>query len=109
MKIKKNDLVKVISGNAKGSEGKVLKVFPETGRVIVEKIHLVKRHTRKQQGSGGAQQGGIVEKEAPIHVSDVILVCPKCGKPTRTSVIVLGDGTKARQCKKCKEMLSDQG
>jgi ribosomal protein L24 len=61
MKIKKNDLVKVISGNAKGSEGKVLKVFPDTGRIIVEKVHLIKRHTRKQQGSGGAAQGGIVD------------------------------------------------
>lgn len=107
MKIKKNDLVKVISGNDKGAEGKVLKVFPEAGRIIVEKVHLVKRHTRKQQGQGG-QQGGIVEKEAPIHISDVMLVCPKCGKSTRTSVIVLGDGSKARKCKKCQEMLSEQ-
>jgi len=107
MKIKKNDLVKVISGNSKGSEGKVLKVFPETGRIIVEKVHIIKRHTRKQQTQGG-QQGGIVEKEAPIHISDVVLVCPKCGKPTRTSVIVLADQTKARRCKKCNEMLSDQ-
>jgi large subunit ribosomal protein L24 len=108
MKIKKNDLVKVISGNSKGLEGKVLKVFPEGGRVIVEKVHMIKRHTRKQQGRGGGQQGGIVEKEAPIHISDVMLVCPKCGKATRTSVVILGDGSKARQCKKCKEMLSDQ-
>jgi len=107
MKIKKNDLVKVISGNSKGAEGKVLKVFPETDRIIVEKVHLVKRHTRKQQGQGG-QTGGIVEKEAPIHISDVMLVCPKCGKATRTSVIVLGDGSKARKCKKCQEMLSEQ-
>jgi large subunit ribosomal protein L24 len=54
------------------------------------------------------QQGGIVEKEASIHVSDVVLVCPKCGKPTRTGVIILGDGSKARQCKKCQEMLAEQ-
>jgi|WetSurMetagenome_2_1015567.scaffolds.fasta_scaffold17219_6 large subunit ribosomal protein L24 len=108
MRIKKNDLVKVISGNAKGSEGKVLKVFPEGGRIIVEKVHMIKRHTRKQQNRGGGQQGGIVEKEAPIHISDVMLVCPKCGKPTRTSVIILGDGSKARKCKKCQEMLSEQ-
>jgi large subunit ribosomal protein L24 len=106
MKIKKNDLVKVISGNYKGLEGKVLKVFPETDRIIVEKVHLIKRHMRKQSGQG--QQGGIVEKEAPIHVSDVMFVCPKCSKPTRTSIIVLADGSKARRCKKCKEMLSDQ-
>jgi len=107
MKIKKNDLVKIISGNYKGSEGKVLKVFPETDRVIVEKVHLIKRHLRKQRGQ--VQQGGIVEKEAPIHVSDVMLVCPKCSKPTRVSISLLADGSKARQCKKCKEILSDQG
>ena len=106
MKIKKNDLVKVISGNYRGLEGKVLKVFPASDRIIVEKVHIIKRHLRKQRGQ--VQQGGIVEKEAPIHVSDVVLVCPKCGKPTRTSVLVLGDGSKARQCKKCKEMLAEQ-
>jgi large subunit ribosomal protein L24 len=104
-RIKKNDLVRVISGNYTGLEGKILKVFPETERVIVEKVHLVKRHLRKQQGQG--QQGGIVEKEAPIHISDVMFVCPKCSKATRTNVIILADGSKARQCKKCKEMLSD--
>lgn len=107
MKIKKNDLVKVISGNFKGLEGKVLKVFPEKERIIVEKVRLVKRHTRLQRGQ--VQQGGIIEKEAPIHISDVKLICPKCNKPTRTSSVVLADGSKARQCKKCKEILSDQG
>jgi len=106
MKIRKNDLVKVISGNSKGLEGRVLKVFPDTDRVIVEKVRLVKRHTRVQRGQ--VQQGGIVEKEAPIHVSDVKLVCPKCSRPTRTAVSVLADGSRARQCKKCKEILSDQ-
>jgi large subunit ribosomal protein L24 len=106
MKIKKNDLVKVISGNYRGLEGKVLKTFPSSDRVIVEKVHLIKRHLRKQRGQ--VQQGGIVEKEAPIHVSDVVLVCPKCGKPTRTGILILADGTKARQCKKCQEMLAEQ-
>ena len=106
-RIRKNDLVRVISGNYAGAEGKVLKVFPKSERVIVEKVHLIKRHLRKQGGQ--SPQGGIVEKEAPIHVSDVMLVCPKCSKPARTSIIVLADGSKARQCKKCKEMLSDQG
>jgi large subunit ribosomal protein L24 len=106
MKIKKNDLVKVISGNCRGQEGKVLKVFPDTGRIIVEKVHLIKRHMRKQSGQG--QQGGIVEKEAPVHVSDVMLVCPKCSKPTRTGVVILADGSKARRCKKCNEMLAEQ-
>jgi len=107
MKIKKNDLVKVVSGNYRGMEGKVLKTFPDSERVIVEKVHLIKRHLRKQQSQ--VQQGGIVEKEAPIHVSDVMLICPKCSKPTRTSISLLADGSKARQCKKCREILSDQG
>jgi large subunit ribosomal protein L24 len=107
MKIKKNDLVKIISGNYRGMEGKVLKTFPHDDRVIVEKVHLIKRHLRKQRGQ--VQQGGIVEKEAPIHVSDVMLICPKCSKPTRTSISLLADGSKARQCKRCREILSDQG
>jgi len=81
MKIKKNDMVKVISGNARGKTGKVLKVFPETDRIIVEKVNLIKRHTR--QTSQG-QQGGIIEKEAPIAISNVLLICPKCNRPTRT-------------------------
>ncbi len=106
MKIKKNDLVKVVSGNYRGMEGKVLKVFPDKERVIVEKVHLIKRHLRKQRGQ--VQQGGIVEKEASIHMSDVVLVCPKCSRPTRTSIALLADGSKARQCKKCKEILGDQ-
>ena len=76
-------------------------------RIIVEKVHLIKRHMRKQRGQ--VQQGGIVEKEASIHVSDVMLVCPKYSKPTRTSISLLADGSKARQCKKCKEILSDEG
>jgi large subunit ribosomal protein L24 len=87
-------------------EGKILKVFPSRDRIIVEKVHLVKRHLRKQGGQ--VQSGGIVEKEASIHASDVMLICPKCNKPTRAAISFLADGSKARQCKRCKEMLSDQ-
>lgn len=105
MRIKKNDMVRVISGNAKGNEGKVLKVFPDTNRIIVEKVRLIKRHTRQQSQQ---DRGGIVEKEAPIDISNVILVCPKCGKPSRTSMAKLADGRKVRRCKKCKETLSDE-
>jgi large subunit ribosomal protein L24 len=107
MKVKKNDLVKVISGNYKGMQGKILKVFPATDRIIVEKVHLVKRHLRQQRGQG--QQGGIVEKEATIHVSDVMLICPKCNRPTKAGISLLADGSKARQCKRCNEILSDKG
>jgi large subunit ribosomal protein L24 len=105
MRIKKNDMVKVVAGNARGREGKVLKVFPDTHRIIVEKVNLVKRHTRQ---TGQGQQGGIIEKEAPIDASNVVLVCPKCNRPTRTGVTKLADGRKVRQCKKCRETLSDE-
>jgi len=104
MNIVKNDTVKVISGNHKGKVGKVLKVFPKSNRVIVEKVQLVKRHTKPRSQS---DQGGIIEKEAPIHVSAVILVCPKCSNPSRTGVGTLSDGTKVRMCKSCNEMLAN--
>ena len=102
MRIIKNDTVKVISGNQKGKTGKVLKVFPKKNRIIVEKVRLVKRHQRKRSVT---DQGGIVEKEAPIHTSNVLLVCPKCSKPSRTGVGLLADGKKVRVCKSCSEML----
>lgn len=105
MRIKKNDTVRVISGNARGREGKVLKVYPENGRIIVEKVNLIKRHTRQ---TSQADQGGIIEKEAPIDISNVMLVCPKCHKLTRTGITGLADGRKVRQCKKCEETLSDE-
>ena len=102
IKIIRNDTVKVIGGNNKGKIGKVLKVFPKTNRIIVEKVQLVKRH---QKPRSQQDPGGIIEKEAPIHVSNVLLVCPKCSKPTRTGVGQLADGKKVRVCKSCKEML----
>jgi len=103
MRIVKNDTVKVISGNHKGKVGKVLKVFPDTNRIIVEKVRLVKRHTRPRSQT---EKGGIIEKEAPIHISNVLLVCPKCSKPTRTGTGVLTDGSKVRVCRSCNEMLT---
>ncbi len=103
--IVKNDTVKVISGNHKGKIGRVLKVFPKTRRVIVEKVAMVKRHTRPRSQR---DQGGIIEKEAAIHVSNVMLVCPKCSKPTRTGVGQLSDGKKVRICKQCSEMLANE-
>ena len=104
MRIKKNDMVRVMSGNDRGKEGKVLKVFPEKDRVIVEKINLIKRHQRPTQIN---PQGGIVEKEAPIHASNVMLVCPNTKKPTRIGKETLSDGSRARVSKKSGEMLSD--
>lgn len=105
MNIKKNDTVKVIAGNYKGKIGKVLKVFPEKERVLVEGVNIVKKHVRK---SSRYPQGGIIEMEAPIHVSNVMLICPKCGEATRVghAKLVSADGKKGkmRVCKKCGEM-----
>lgn len=99
--VKKNDLVEVIAGRDKGKRGKVLRVIPKTQRVLVERINIVKRHTRPGRIS---QQGGILEREAPIHVSAVMLVCPKCDRPARYGKAILADGRKVRVCKKCGEV-----
>ena len=103
--IVKNDTVKVLSGNHKGKTGKVIMVLPDKDRVIVEKIQLVKRHTKPRSQT---QPGGIIEKEASIHISNVMLVCPKCGKPARTSIKTMQGGRKARVCGKCEEMISGE-
>lgn len=99
--IKKNDQVKVIAGKEKGKTGKILTVMPKKGCVIIEKVNFVKRHTRP---SGQARQGGILEKEAPIHISNVMVVCNKCNLPVRVGQKILEDGKKARYCKKCGEL-----
>ena len=91
MKIRKNDNVMIISGNDKGKTGKVLKVFPKVSRVIVEGINLRKRHTKPSQKN---PQGGIIEKEAPIHFSNIMLLDPKTNEPTRLgSQIILDENT----------------
>ncbi len=96
-RIKKNDTVIVITGKEKGKSGRVYKVMPEKGRVLVEKLNIVKRHSRPTAAN---RQGGIVEMEAPIEASNVMLVCPKCSKPARVSYGYDGD-SKVRVCKKC--------
>jgi large subunit ribosomal protein L24 len=106
MQILKNDNVLVISGNAIGKQGKVLKVFPDRNRVIIENVNLVKRHSRPSQKN---PQGGIVQKEGAIHASNVMVICPKCGQPTRTAASHVIDATsgkrkKMRVCKQCQEM-----
>jgi large subunit ribosomal protein L24 len=101
--IRKNDKVKVLAGKEKGRQGKVLKVFREKDTALVERLNMVKRHTKA--GGRAGQQGGIIEKEAPIRISKLMLVCPKCSKPTRTGVKVLEDGSRVRYCKKCSEQL----
>ena len=102
LRVRKNDTVLILSGNHKGKKGKVLKVFPNTNRVIVEGVNIIKRHTRASQKN---PQGGIVEKEASITISNVIVICTKCNTPTRIGSRLLEDGKHVRMCKKCGEMV----
>jgi len=101
MLIKKKDKVIVISGDEQGKSGEVLKVFRDKGTVLVTKINFVKRHTKPTQGD----PGGIKEKEAPVKLSSVMLICPKCNKPGRPKSGKFPDGKKARICRKCGEMI----
>ncbi|MFQ5839802.1 MAG: 50S ribosomal protein L24 [Candidatus Methylomirabilales bacterium] len=100
--VRKNDHVAVIAGKDRGKRGKVIRVIPKTGRVIVERINVVKRHTRP---SKPGQQGGVLEKEAPLPVSNIMVVCGKCDRPVRMSHSFLADGRKVRVCKKCGESI----
>ncbi|MBN1104965.1 MAG: 50S ribosomal protein L24 [Deltaproteobacteria bacterium] len=100
--IRKNDKVIVLAGKEKGKIGTVLKVDAEKGRAIVEKTNMVKRHSKP---GGKKAQGGIIEKEAPVHISNLMLVCNKCAEPARMGKKILEDGSKARVCKKCGEQL----
>jgi large subunit ribosomal protein L24 len=102
--VKKNDLVMVVAGKEKGKSGKVLSVLSKKNRVIVEKVNFVKRHTRPGAKS---RQGGIVEREGTIHISNVMIMCSKCNKETRVGKKALEDGKKARICRKCGEILPD--
>ncbi len=104
MRVKKGDMVVVMAGNDRGKEGKVLKVYPDKNRIIVEKVNLIKRHTK---ASRDVPQGGILEKEGPINASNVMLVCPTTGRPTRIGMEILSDGSRTRVSKKSGEMLND--
>jgi len=97
--IRKNDSVLVTTGKDRGKRGRVLKVLPEKNRLIVEGVNFVKRHTKPNPQRG--IKGGIMEREASLHASNVQLVCPECGRPTRVGRRVLGDGRKVRICRKC--------
>tara|TARA_B100000029_G_scaffold154779_1_gene150071 strand:+ start:257 stop:589 length:333 start_codon:yes stop_codon:yes gene_type:complete len=97
--IRKNDNVVVVSGKDRGKRGRVLQLVPGKNRLIVEGVNIVKRHTRPNPGQN--VKGGIVESESALHVSNVQLVCPECGAPTRLGRRLLGDGRKVRICRKC--------
>lgn len=100
--IKKNDTILVITGKEKGKKGRVLSVSPLKDQLLIEKVNIIKRHMKP---SRKYTQGGIIEKEAPLNISNVMLVCPKCSKPTRIGNSLLQDGRKVRMCKKCREVI----
>ena len=98
MQIKKNDNVLVPAGKEKGKRGRVIAVYPRENRVLIEKLNMIKRHTRPNQQ---LRQGGIVEKENAISAANVKLICAKCDKPTSIARKAQGDGTRVRVCKAC--------
>jgi large subunit ribosomal protein L24 len=99
VKIKKNDQVLVLAGKDAGARGRVLRVLPEENRALVERVNVIKRHTRPNPNRG--IQGGVLEREAPVHLSNLMVICPQCGKPSRLGRKRLEDGRGTRVCKKC--------
>jgi large subunit ribosomal protein L24 len=101
-RIKKNDTVMVIAGRERGKTGKVLRVLPAKERVLIERLNLVKRH---QKPRGPQSPSGIVEKEAPIHLSNIMIMCDKCNAPVRMGKRDLEDGRSVRVCRRCGDQL----
>lgn len=97
--VRKNDTVVVVGGKDRGKRGRVLRVVPEVNRVVIEGVNFIKRHTRPNPQQN--VKGGVVEREAPLHASNVQIVCPECGSPTRIGRTLLEDGRKVRVCRKC--------
>lgn len=100
-KIRRDDTVQVISGDHAGERGKVLRLLAKEQRVVVQGVNLVIKHQRRTRQS----DGGRIEREAPLHVSNVALVCPRCDAPRRVGIVTREDGTRRRYCKKCKEVI----
>ena len=108
MKVHKGDTVLVVSGKDKGAKGKVLRAFPTRNRILVEGVNRIKKHTAVSANERGAQSGGIVTQEASIHVSNVMVVCSACAKPTKVGYKYIeseGKQKKVRFCKKCNEVM----
>lgn len=101
-RLKKGDTVLVIAGKEKGKTGKLLRLVLEKNRATVERLNMVKRH---RKGRGPQAVGGIIEKEAPLHLSNLMLVCDRCNKPTRVGARRLEDGSRARTCRRCSEII----
>jgi large subunit ribosomal protein L24 len=102
MEIRKNDTVLVIAGKDRGKKGKVRFAYPKKERILVEGINFIKKHSR---ATGAARQAGIIEREAPIHVSNVMLMCSKCNHPARIGFTTLADGRRVRICRACGEVI----
>ena len=102
MRVKKGDTVAVLGGKDRGKRGKVLRVFPKEGKAIVEGISFIKKHVRRKREDG---QGGIIQMEGLINLSNLAIFCKGCNKPVRVGFTKLADGTKSRLCKKCKEII----
>ena len=102
MKIRRDDTVLVVAGKDRGKKGKVRQALPKESRVVVEGANKVKHHTRPR---GTVRQAGIIEREAPLHVSNVVLICTKCNRPTRVGFRFMEDSTKVRVCKECNEVI----
>lgn len=102
MKIKKNDQVLVVAGKDRGKKGKVRFSYPKEGKVIVEGVNFIKKHAKAR---GQARQAGIIEREAPLDISNVMLLCGKCNKPARVGKRTLADGKSVRYCRTCQEVV----
>jgi large subunit ribosomal protein L24 len=103
--VRRGDTVGVIAGKERGKRGRVLRVLPEAGRVLVEKVNMIKRHQRPTQK---LRQGGIIEREGALALSNVLVVCGRCDRPVRTGIQILADGRKIRVCRRCRESI-DKG
>ncbi len=104
-RLKKDDMVMVIAGRDRGKTGKVLRVLPDTGKATVERLNIVKRHSKPR---GAASPGGIVEKEAPIAISNLMFFCERCNAPVRVGYKIAADKSKARVCRSCHEPLGNE-
>lgn len=100
--VRKGDKVLILSGKDKGKKAKIISALPREGKVIVEGVNIVKKHSRPTQAM---PQGGIREAEAPLHASKVMLICPSCQRPTRVAKKIMPDGKRARRCKRCQEVI----
>lgn len=102
MRLRSEDTVLVIKGRDRGKQGRIQQVFPHQGRVLVEGVNIVKKHTK---ASGAVRQAGIIQKELPMPAANVMLICAHCNRPTRIGIKVLADATKARTCTRCQEVI----